>query len=469
NSGKIYVFAHLSKFRSDIEKYVIKKQFKAFQYTQSLYFNHKFFVTKNEVIGYSGATGLKSPHLHFEVRNESNNPINPMGLLSIVDTLPPKIDSIELIPLNRNSFISGLSIPIIVHENDTLGLNGQFGIIAYCKDFIDDKNYTTVPYVIKTNINGTKRVVFTANHFFYNKNHTAAWFFVINNTENGIRLYNNPQNPNINTPKNMHLTVVSITARDFSGNVDRFSFFIEAKGEDRESFLSESDTLFRNGVIQIVSRNKNIYYKNAILLKRIRNQRKYYSLFYSTSDTFFIDSDTFYRFSGRYSSLNMGNLSIKLRRNALREYVIAAITFKDDTLNLKFSDTPFEFPLVITNKKYKKKMIFVNTLNGNYLGTKKAYISRSIHISTKLDTSPPFVAAANKIADTIFVSAGDADSRIVYSSATAYYNGKRLLAIPTVKGFKFIAKETLPNKGLFIFQCKDKVGNKLLYKKRFNR
>ncbi len=466
-SGKIYVFAHLSRFRYDINRYVLKKQFRTFKYTQSLYFNHKFPVTKNEVIAYTGATGIGSPHLHFEMRDSLNNPINPLVFLDIEDTIPPEIDSILIIPLNDKSQASSLPIPVVVHKNDTINLAGQFGIAVYCKDNIDDKKYATIPYLIKTKIGNKIKALFTANRFSYYNNHSAAWYFISDKNEPGIRLYDSPKLPDIDMPTLPRKTAIVITAQDFSGNADTFTFFIDKKTCKRDTVALNSDTLFPNGIIQIISDEKRLSFRNTLLLKSIETNGQYHFFFSPKSDTVFIASDTFYRFSPKGMSIDEGNFNIKLKKNAVRENVVAHIRYENGILNFSFSDTPFESPIVVTNKRYKKKMIFYNTETNGYLGTKRVYISRDISIGTKSDTIPPYADTVYRVADTIFVAASDSTSGININSGKGYFNRYRLLAIPIKKGFKFISNKDIPSKGIFIFKCEDQVGNKLLYKKRF--
>ena len=69
-------------------------------------------VRKGQIIAYSGDTGSGAPHLHMELRDDKNNPLNPFNYgLNVRDTIPPQITSVVLIPLDNKSSVDGLPIP----------------------------------------------------------------------------------------------------------------------------------------------------------------------------------------------------------------------------------------------------------------------------------------------------------------------------------------------------------------------
>lgn len=99
SQGYIYVLGHLSKLSDRLEKLVKRIQYENKRY----YFDHFFEpdsipVDRGELIAYSGQTGFGPPHIHFEIRNSDNMPLNPLtnGFL-IEDNIPPEIEAIGLI------------------------------------------------------------------------------------------------------------------------------------------------------------------------------------------------------------------------------------------------------------------------------------------------------------------------------------------------------------------------------------
>ena len=60
------------------------------------------------MIGYSGNTGGSGgPHLHFEIRDKNQKPINPLLFgFEITDTTPPRLDAVYAYALNDTSYVN---------------------------------------------------------------------------------------------------------------------------------------------------------------------------------------------------------------------------------------------------------------------------------------------------------------------------------------------------------------------------
>ena len=91
-NGYTTVYAHLKKFAPKIEAYVKKHQYEKESYTIHLFPEaNDLVVEKDEIIAYSGNSGGSGgPHLHYEIRDGSAKPINPMFFgVEIPDTRIP--------------------------------------------------------------------------------------------------------------------------------------------------------------------------------------------------------------------------------------------------------------------------------------------------------------------------------------------------------------------------------------------
>ena len=166
NDGNIILYSHLNKFNEEIES-LIKKLHNEYQ---SSFFDHflnseqKIIINKGDIIGYTGDTGsLTGPHLHFEIRNENDEPLNPLEFYKLPDSTSPIVNSIIFIPLNENAWIDGIQdYKNIEFEKintnkyviqDTISVIGEFGIAVETFDKIDNLSFKYGVYKIEVLLN----------------------------------------------------------------------------------------------------------------------------------------------------------------------------------------------------------------------------------------------------------------------------------------------------------------------------
>ncbi len=106
--GRTAVYAHLSGFAPAVQSVVEAEQARRGYYSVNLFFKpNQIQVERGQTVGFSGSTGSGVPHLHFEIRDRNQRPIN--GLLhgfEVKDTVAPTIQSLALIPMNAESRVS---------------------------------------------------------------------------------------------------------------------------------------------------------------------------------------------------------------------------------------------------------------------------------------------------------------------------------------------------------------------------
>ena len=109
-NGYTTVYAHLQKFAPKIEAYVKEEQYKKESFELELFPKAEDLkISAKEVIAYTGNTGGSGgPHLHFEIRDKQEQPMNPMLFgLDIKDTTKPVIYDVFAYPLSEDSHING--------------------------------------------------------------------------------------------------------------------------------------------------------------------------------------------------------------------------------------------------------------------------------------------------------------------------------------------------------------------------
>ena len=107
--GYYTTYAHLEKFNVEIDARVKREQLKLERYPVDIEcLPSEFPVAKGDIIAYSGETGTGTPHLHFEIRDENFEPINPFLCPALItnDNIPPAVKKIAIRPLGDQSLVN---------------------------------------------------------------------------------------------------------------------------------------------------------------------------------------------------------------------------------------------------------------------------------------------------------------------------------------------------------------------------
>lgn len=147
-NGFIYVLAHLQRFNSFIDSIVFDRLKKEKSNEIDLWFKKGIKIKPQNTVGYTGHSGTRIPHLHFEIRKGMDIALNPLKFIDVNDTIKPLIEKVLLIPLGK-SVINSSYFPLLITRNiKEIYAKGEFLIWVKCFDKQNEEN-TIAPYSLK--------------------------------------------------------------------------------------------------------------------------------------------------------------------------------------------------------------------------------------------------------------------------------------------------------------------------------
>ncbi len=269
-NGLTTVYGHLQEFSPKIREYVRKRQYANQKNTIELFpKNGELPVKQGEIIALSGESGgAAGPHLHYEIRDEQQRPLNPFLFgIEVKDTRPPKIEKLKVYPQEENSYVNSSANRQEIHltkinENTyqakSIEAFGKIGFGISAVDFMDGASFTHGIYQIQTFLNGDLQMDIKFDQFSFANtryiNRYIDYEFYKDKKQRVQKLFLEPNNfidMPIEATKNGFVNIednldykFKILLKDFAGNETQIS--IPIKGikveEDRIEKKEEKTT-----------------------------------------------------------------------------------------------------------------------------------------------------------------------------------------------------------------------------------
>ena len=294
-NGYSSVYAHLKKFNDTLQKFIKQKQYNKEKYEIELFpSKNQFKIKKDELIGFSGNSGGSGgPHLHFEIRDNNERPVNPLFFgYKISDKKTPNVSSVYAYALNDSSYVGEkfqkIKLKVLKEENNKIytapiKAYGQIGIGAVAYDKQDYAYNSNGIYKVETYLNGGNNFTAEFNKFsfsetslintyidykHYKENHSRIQKFFIENG-NTLSLIKNAKHNGILKIDNQFSYTFKALITDYANNKTEIIIPIEGLREKlaKKENITDAVRIYNSQSKLIEKENTLLYFPKGITFK----------------------------------------------------------------------------------------------------------------------------------------------------------------------------------------------------------
>ncbi|MCK5846589.1 MAG: M23 family metallopeptidase [Bacteroidales bacterium] len=292
-NGYMTVYAHLNNYNDELSKLIKQAQYNQKKFAVEIFPKKgSINIKQGDIIGYTGNSGSSGgPHLHFEIRNAKQEPINPLLFgIKVNDNKYPEMKKLRIYSYYKydNSIYQTFSLyqknaKVYKKYNDTIIItSNQFYPAVEGYDRFDGANNKNGYYKLEFYLDDSLYSKFTADKVNFNEKRYINSFIDYNayktTKQRFQRSYKeeNAKLSNITDVVNngiMHLTdnkahKVKIMAYDFAGQISTLEVYIKSIGGDKHKeilnaniFEWNHENIYKTSDFELIL-PKNAFYSN---------------------------------------------------------------------------------------------------------------------------------------------------------------------------------------------------------------